>query len=109
MRVVVFFLIGVVVLLAAGPIRADDPSPKSDSMPEPFTLERWSVDSGGGLAAGGSLELQGTIGQPDAGSAAGGAYVLQGGFLPGGDQGLLFADGFESGATERWDTTVGNQ
>ena len=41
----------------------------------------WStVDGGGGTSTGGVLSLQGTIGQPDAGTLVGGSFVLQGGF-----------------------------
>lgn len=44
----------------------------------------WSTFDGGGAtppgSAGGSYELSGTIGQPDAGNASGGAYSLGGGF-----------------------------
>lgn len=45
----------------------------------------WSSVDGGGIAGatGGPYELSATLGQPDAGDLAGGAYVLRGGFLPG--------------------------
>lgn len=42
----------------------------------------WHSNDGGGStsAAGGAYSLGGTIGQPDAGVASGGAYALTGGF-----------------------------
>jgi hypothetical protein len=42
----------------------------------------WSTIDGGGatFSVGGSYELGGTIGQPDAGAMGGGAYTLAGGF-----------------------------
>lgn len=42
----------------------------------------WStIDAGGGSSAGGSYQLSGTLGQPDAGAPlSGGGYVLSGGF-----------------------------
>ena len=44
---------------------------------------RWhTVDGGGGAASSGSLELEGTVGQPDAGVLSGGNFQLQGGFWP---------------------------
>ena len=49
----------------------------------------WNTIDGGGamLTTGGAFQLSGTIGQPDAGSAAapltGGAFQLVGGFWPG--------------------------
>ena len=40
-----------------------------------------TIDCGGGAGAGGSIALNGTIGQPDAGAAmSGGAYTVAGGF-----------------------------
>ena len=41
----------------------------------------WStIDGGGGVSSGGDYTLSGTIGQPDAGTMSGGAYLLAGGF-----------------------------
>jgi len=48
-----------------------------------FQISWWTVDGGGGAAAGKGLELDGTIGQPDAspaGALTGGGYSLTGGF-----------------------------
>lgn len=45
---------------------------------------RWyTIDGGGGFSAGGAFELEGTIGQPDAGYLSGGAFELDGGFWAG--------------------------
>ena len=51
-----------------------------------YAIEWYTVDGGGGYSAGGTFELDGTIGQPDAGPAAtmtGGTFELAGGFWPG--------------------------
>lgn len=47
---------------------------------QPFALESWSIDGGGGTSAGSGFSLTGTIGQPDAGVLAGGGFTLVGGF-----------------------------
>lgn len=39
----------------------------------------WTADSGGGQLTGGTLLINGTAGQPDAGLSSGGTYELQGG------------------------------
>jgi hypothetical protein len=52
--------------------------------PGTFDLSWHTVDGGGGASSGGSFQLAGTIGQPDAGAAlSGGAFTLVGGFWPG--------------------------
>ncbi len=49
-----------------------------------YTLDWWTVDSGGELAStGGAYSLGGSIGQPDAGTLSGGSYALTGGFWEG--------------------------
>ena len=53
-----------------------------------FSIPWWTVDSGGGASQGGPYALSGSIGQADAGSAAGGNYVLMGGFWSGAFQGF---------------------
>lgn len=46
-----------------------------------FDLGWWTVDGGGGTAAHGGYDLNGTIGQPEAGPVlSGGGYELAGGF-----------------------------
>ena len=53
---------------------------------EGFDLSWHTVDSGGStFSTGGGYALGSTIGQPDAGSMAGGDYVLAGGFWAGGE------------------------
>lgn len=65
----------------------------------PFDLRRSTIDGGGGRSSGGSLQVTGTIGQPDVGRSSGGSFVLRGGFWAGpaaeSTIGVLFADGFE--------------
>jgi len=108
-RLIVFALAAAIVLVAGGSLFAEESVTKSDPPRDPFVLDWWSTDGGGGPASGGDFELLATIGQHDAGFAIGGDYVFQGGFLAGGDLGLVFADGFENGTTDRWDNTVGGR
>jgi hypothetical protein len=50
-----------------------------------YELSWWTVDGGGGSSSGSGYTLNGTIGQPDAGTlASGGGYTLAGGFWHGG-------------------------
>ena len=47
-----------------------------------FAVDWYSVDCGGGTAAGGTFAVTGTIGQPDAGAPhAGGTFEVTAGFL----------------------------
>jgi hypothetical protein len=48
-----------------------------------FQIDWYTIDGGGGSSAGGSFALTGTIGQPDAGAAAGGGFECGGGFWGG--------------------------
>jgi hypothetical protein len=52
---------------------------------QPYSIDWYTIDSGGGTSTGGAYTLSGTIGQPDASPSAlsGGAFTLQGGFWPG--------------------------
>jgi hypothetical protein len=52
------------------------------SAPEGFAIFWWTVDGGGAVPAltGGTLSLQGTLGQPDAGMLSNGRFSLEGGF-----------------------------
>jgi len=43
-------------------------------------LTWFTIDGGGGASSGGGYQLIGSLGQPDAGRLAGGAYTLSGGF-----------------------------
>ncbi len=45
-----------------------------------FDLTWHTIDGGGGYSAGGDFELEGTIGQHDAGPMTGGDFELSGGF-----------------------------
>ena len=61
------------------------------------SLERATIDSGGGRSTAGPYAVHGTVGQPDVGFSTGGSYRLNGGFwielVPPSD--ALFGDGFE--------------
>jgi hypothetical protein len=45
-----------------------------------FAIDWHTVDGGGGFSTGTVYSVSGTVGQPDARAASGGAYALQGGF-----------------------------
>jgi hypothetical protein len=45
-----------------------------------YSIDRYTVDSGGGTSTGGTYELQGTLGQHDAGLASGGTFDLDSGY-----------------------------
>jgi len=50
-----------------------------------FSVNWWTVDGGGGTSSGNGYTLNGTLGQPDAGTiASGNGYTLAGGFWHGG-------------------------
>ena len=51
------------------------------ALAQTFDLSWHTIDGGGVLfSSGGTLQLSGTIGQPDAGVMAGGTFVVEGGF-----------------------------
>jgi hypothetical protein len=50
---------------------------------QPYSIDWYTFDGGGGASSGGSYTVGGTFGQPDAGTVSGGSYTLQGGFWPG--------------------------
>ena len=53
---------------------------------QPYTIDRSTIDSGGGTLMSGNYALSGTIGQPDAGQTLeSGAFKLRGGFWVAGD------------------------
>ncbi len=47
---------------------------------QPFAIDSYTIDGGGGTSTNTQYAVSGTIGQPDAGTLAGGQYALQGGF-----------------------------
>lgn len=48
---------------------------------QPFAIDWYTIDGGGGTSSGGNFTLSGTIGQPDAGpTMTGGNFTLTGGF-----------------------------
>ena len=70
-----FATLAALTIAGFAPVVADD-----------FTLDWWTVDSGGEMwTTGGDFELSGTIGQPDASLTVmtGGDYALAGGFWAG--------------------------
>ncbi|MEZ6244063.1 MAG: GC-type dockerin domain-anchored protein [Phycisphaerales bacterium] len=51
---------------------------------QPFSIDNHTIDCGGGSSSGGTFQLVGTIGQPEAGGfSAGGGFELAGGFWGG--------------------------
>lgn len=55
---------------------------------QPFAIDWYTIDGGGGTSTGGSFTLSGTIGQPDAGpTMTGGNFALTGGFWVAGPSG----------------------
>ena len=49
----------------------------------PYSLAWWTIGGGGDRSSGGAFVVDGTVGQPVAGSASGGAYSVVGGFWAG--------------------------
>ena len=107
MRLLIFVVACGFIAAAPAELYGQDGLPEDDPPREPFVIEWWSIDGGGGPSAGGGYELLATVGQTDVGVAFVEDYLIQAGFLAGGDLGLLFVDGFESGNTDRWDITTG--
>ncbi len=67
-----------------------------------FSVDHYTIDSGGGTSTGGVFSVSGTIGQPDADPlqpSTGGVFAVTGGFWPSGTTAILpeaiFANGFE--------------
>ena len=51
------------------------------SFAQPYTIDWYKISGGGGTSTGATYQVNGTIGQPDAGGAmSGGNYSLTGGF-----------------------------
>lgn len=62
-----FLTLGAVLLAAAAPA-------------QPFSIDWYTVDGGGGTSTGGTFVLSGTSGQPEAGRMSDGRFVLEGGY-----------------------------
>jgi hypothetical protein len=85
--------------LDAPPARPAAASAKGGS----YSLDQYTIASGGGTSVAGAFSISGTIGQPDADPlqpSSGGAFELSGGFWPGvaaagAFPDTVFADGFE--------------
>lgn len=72
-------------------------------------LQRATIAPGGEISSGGTFEITALAGQPLAGRAAGGEFVLEvGGLFPRSDAvgSLIFTDGFETVAVRRDGETV---
>jgi hypothetical protein len=63
------------------------------AMAQPFAINWYTIDGGGGTSTGGTFSLSGTIGQADAGGPmTGGTFSLTGGFWVGGSTGATCND-----------------
>lgn len=76
-KLIVLAFVAILLLALAGGVLAQVDAPLA------FDIPWFTIDGGGGSSTGGVFALEGTIGQPDAGSMSGGAYTLSGGFWPG--------------------------
>lgn len=47
---------------------------------QPYSIDWFTIDGGGGVSTGGVFSVSGTIAQPDAGTMSGGNFTLDGGF-----------------------------
>ena len=66
----IHIILGVALLLATSVARA-----------QPYSVEWYKVSGGGGTSTGGTYQVSGTLGQPDAsGAMSGGNYSVTGGF-----------------------------
>ena len=60
---------------------------------QPFNIDSFTIDGGGGTLAGSTYTLSGTIGQPDAGVLTGASFSVSGGFwAAAGETGCNIAD-----------------
>jgi hypothetical protein len=50
------------------------------ALAQTYSIDWHTIDGGGGTSTGGTYQVTGTIGQPDAGLMSGGSYTVQGGF-----------------------------
>jgi hypothetical protein len=94
-------------LLTPALAQGTDLPPEPELEPEGTTARlTFTIDSGGGTSSFGTTELTGTVGQPDIGVATAGSIALIGGFWGRGVPDHIFTDGFESGDSSAWSTTV---
>jgi len=92
----------------APPEEAEQPSSVPSASSPSYTLAWVALDAnGGGNASSVGYQATVTIGQNVIGATAGAAGGAQLGFWYGIERGALFSDGFESGDTTAWDSTVG--
>ena len=54
---------------------------------QPFSINWYTIDGGGGTSTGGTFSVSGTIGQPDAGTLTGGTFEVKGGYWSGAGNG----------------------
>jgi hypothetical protein len=50
------------------------------ALTQPFSIDRFTIAGGGGTSTGGTFELSGTVGQPEAGRVSDSRYTIEGGF-----------------------------
>ena len=65
-----------------------------------YSIPWYTMDAGGGRSSGGAYVLNGTVGQPDAGAAAGAEFTLIGGFWVGGYDCIVNMDDLSRFAAE---------
>ena len=53
------------------------------SQAQNYSLGWYQISGGGGSSTGGTYQVSGTLGQPDAGQMSGGEFSVSGGFWPG--------------------------
>jgi hypothetical protein len=82
---ILFTLVGILLVVSLTHARPDSrPTAHAPaSTGGSYTLDWSTIDGGGGTSSNGNLAISGTLGQPDAAIASGGAYTLSGGFWPG--------------------------
>ncbi len=74
-------LLALVILILIALTASQTFAPASAQSGGGYDLTWNTMDGGGGMfSIGGTYQLGGTIGQPDAGTLSGGAYTLRGGF-----------------------------
>ena len=104
MKTRLLLTIAVLAVLLTGLLVATAGTQTSDNYAAKQVL---TSSNGGGQAASDNYAVQLTVGQPATGSAASGNYSVGVGFWHGVvPEEEIFADGFESGDTSAWSSTV---